>query len=61
MPVAQILKQVEQGSDIGYMRTKLRLPVLDRGKDAVVAMHSRGGIVGDSAVRGLRETERMAQ
>ena len=54
-------KLVDLSSDIDFVRTKLILPLLEEGKDVVVAMHSYGGIVGNSAVQGLSKTERMEE
>ena len=36
-------------------------PLLDEGKDVVIAMHSYGSVVGSSAVQGLSKTERARE
>ena len=54
-------KSVDLNSDVDYVRSTLLKPLLDEGKDVVVAMHSYGGIVGGSAVQGLSKTQRTKE
>lgn len=46
--------------DASYLRDKVILPLLDAGKDVVLAMHSYGGLPGPVAAKGLSRKERTA-
>jgi pimeloyl-ACP methyl ester carboxylesterase len=46
--------------DVQHIRNNV-IPLLDQGKDVVLAMHSYGGVPGSSAMRGLAKNERQAQ
>lgn len=54
-------KSVDLSTDVDYVRSTLLAPLLDEGKDIVIAMHSYGGVVGASAVQGLCKTERVKE
>ncbi len=54
-------KSVDLSTDVDYVRSTLLAPLLDEGKDIVIAMHSYGGVVGGSAVQGLSKTERAKE
>ena len=45
--------------DVDHIRANV-IPLLDEGKDVVLAMHSYGGVPGASAMRGLSKQERKA-
>ena len=46
--------------DAAFIREDVILPLLDAGKDVVLAMHSYGGMPGPVAAKGLSKTERLA-
>ena len=54
-------KSVELSTDVDHIRSILIKPLLNEGKDVVIAMHSYGSIVGGSAVQGLSTTGRARE
>ena len=54
-------KKVEVVTDIVFIREKILLPLLEDGKDVVLAMHSYGGCVGGAAAKGLSKSERRSE
>lgn len=54
-------KSVDLDTDVEYVRSTLLAPLLDEGKEVVLAMHSYGGVVGGSAVQGLCISERAKE
>ena len=53
--------KVGLADDIAFVRQKLLMPLIDRGDDIVVVMHSFGGLPGSAAIEGLGKDERQKQ
>lgn len=52
---------IEVATDAAFIREKMLLPLLEDGKDVVLALHSYGGSPGGAAAKGLSKSERSSQ
>lgn len=53
--------EIEVATDVAFIREKMLLPLLEEGKEVVLAVHSYGGCPGGAAAKGLSKSEWNSQ